>query len=268
VQLPKFLIVRYTHGSAGTFLTSILQSSLSVAHCDPEVAANRNKENYLRFIKKHFTKDMYHWLANEPRPQNVFNLHFISARFPRGDNLSSEEFLKLCQSDASERFWQAVDNNQSIPMIWCKKFIPAFFDNPKVVTIIIDKKANKWFHRALWYKKYGIRDQKIHLKDDDPYFNPCRAEHYKKFNNPYLLDQHPISFIKKNIIKSEEKKLFSDAENFNDVECGEHVFLSEILDEDLLVKAVNRICKNLNLLPIDEGIIRDLFRHWSSCNEW
>jgi hypothetical protein len=151
-------------------------------------------------------------------------------------------------------------------MIWCKQHIPSFFINPKVATIIIDNQAVKWFHRALWYKKYGVKEGKIHVKADDPLFNPYRSNYINKFKNPYLIDEHPFTFIKKNIINNKSKQTFMDINNFLDVPDQQFVNLSELLDEDLLVIAVNRICINLKLQSVSESLIRLAHQHWSSCH--
>lgn len=265
---PTFLIVRQAPGSAGNFLISLLQCSTSMLHNNSKVETNKTNNSCLSFFKEHYTNDTYHWLLNEPRPQNSLNLHFISASYSRGDDLTFDAFMNLCREEATLSFWQGVHNNKLIPMIWCKPTIPNFFINPKIVTIIIDNKAVKWFHRAVWYKRYGIKDGKIHIKADDPLFNPYRSNYINKFKNPYLVDENPIGFIKKNIINNKLKRTFMDIDNFLKLPNQEFVNLSELLDEDLLVVAINRICTNLNLNPVSESLIRSAHQHWSSCHEF
>ena len=264
----NFLLIRYAEGSAGAFLSSVLSCSKSTAHCDALVEHNKTTDMCVEYIKAHYTADIANWLLREPKPQEAIGFHFISTRFDRGNYLTVEEFTNLCKSDATPYFWESVNNNKIVPMLWHKKYIPAFFNNPSVITIIIDRAAFKWYHRALWYKKYGIKEGKVHIKADDPSYNPNRAVYFKKFNNPYLLDINPYTFIKNNIINSPNKILFGNPNNFNDNNNQQFITLSEILDEDLLVLAVRRICKEFNIDEISEETIRLSHQHWSSCHDF
>ena len=262
----KFLLVRYAEGSAGAFLSSVLSCSTSIAHSDALVEHNKTSDMCVEYIKSHYTNDMSNWLLREPKPQEAIGFHFISTRFDRGNHLTVEEFINLCKTDATPYFWESVNNNKIVPMLWHKKIVPIFFNNPMIVTIIVDDASAKWYHRALWYKKYGIKDGKIHIKADDPTYNPNRAVYFKKFNNPYLLDISPYTFIKNNIINSPAKNLFSSNVNFND--HTQFIKLLDILDENKFVAAINRICISFNLATVPTDIIRASHQHWISCHDF
>jgi hypothetical protein len=265
---PTFLLVRHAEGSAGTFLLSVLSCSESIAHCDSLVEHNKTEENCLGYMYARYSTDVKNWLLREPKPKEVINFHFISTKFDRGNNLSTTEFMDLCRSEATPYFWEAVDLNKRIALTWHKKYIPEYFNTPIVVTIIIDKESEHWYHRALWYKKYGIKNGKIHVKADDPVYNPNRAIYFTQFKNPYLLDIHPYTFIKNNIIRSTEKELFSDPANFSSTPNQQFILLSELLNEDRFVNAVDRICITSKLNPISETIVRASQKHWISCHEY
>lgn len=264
---PKFLLVQFAEGAGGVFLTSLLCNSTSVGHYDSATELHKTSGACFDYIKKSYTNEVSQWLVKEPRPQNNLNLHFISTKFPRGDDLTPEEFVYLCREHASDHFWNLINQNKLIPMIWHKPHIPEYFNDPIVITILLDESSYKWYHRALWYKKYGIRDCKIHVKADDPEHNPSRAEYFKKFQNPYLLDMHPYTFIKNNILKSEYKNIFNTEENFLDGHNREFITLSEILDIKKLEVALNRICNKFSLDPLDQNFLVNAWAHWKGCHD-
>lgn len=264
---PNFLLVQFAEGSAGLFLTSLLATSKSVGHYDQNINKDKTDKLCLEFIKSRFTNDAEHWLLREPRPQTLLNLHFVSTRFPRGDDLTTDEFFCLCQTDAKEHFWQIAQEKKLIPMVWHKQNIPIFFKNASIVTILIDPMSYKWYHRATWYKKYGIKNSKIHIRTDDPMYNVARSAYVEKFKNEYLVDQHPFTFIKNNILKTDYKNIFKTEENFKDGCQREFITLSEILDIDRLELALTRICKKFNLDPISHELLVDAWNHWRECHD-
>jgi hypothetical protein len=264
---PKFLLVQFAAGSAGIFLLTLLSASRSVVHVDPLVEKNKTPETCLDHMTRCYTDCCESWLLNEPRPQNTFNLHFISTQFSRGDDLSEQRFTKLCLRHGSPYFIDSVCQKKLIPIGWHKQQISQYFQDPYVITILIDPLSLKWYHRAAWYKRHGILDQKIHVKYHDPAYNPSRQEYIKKFNNQYLFDRHPIGFIKKEIIGSSDKILFSNAENFSDGISRIFVNLSDILDQDKLVNVVNLITGRFQLTPISEDFVRKAHFHWKHCHD-
>jgi hypothetical protein len=267
---PKFLIVRYANGAAGKFLTTLLMSSESVAHFDPEVEQNKTAEACLTYAQGHFVPNTKEWLKYEPKHNEAWNLHHISSNYLRGEELSNTEFLQVTKQNATEYFWKCVDQQKLISVAWHKLSVPEFFKSAKFITIILDDASIKWYHRARWYKEYGIKDGLIHIKQHDPSYNNSNLKvYYDRYHNPYQVDQHPYSFIKENIINSETKKLFKNQQLFADQPVSqEFINLSSILDLDQCIESVNRICKNFGLGPIHTDIIVNNHRHWISCHNF
>ena len=268
---PQFLIARYANGSAGKFFLTLLMSSKSVAHFDPDVEQNKSNITCLDYIRSHFVTDVDNWLRYEPKHSDAWNLHQISSNYPRGDNLTASEFLKICKQDATQHFWNSVDNKKLIPFVWNKLAVPEFFKHSKFITIIIDPDAVKWFHRARWYKQFGTLGSAIHIKEQDPSYNSSKLKmYYDQFGAKHLVDQHPYTFIKENIINDPKKKLFQNATAFVDdeLETQEFVNLSDILHVDNCIKKVRQICSKFNIDSISEDLIIDSHAHWLSCHNF
>jgi len=266
VQQPKFLLVQYAPGAAGKFLASLLMSSKSLSHFDPMVEKNKTKDACVRYIETHFSWDLENWVRNEPKHADAWNLHFISSKFARGDELSLKQFYSMSEIHATDHFVQSVNQNKIIPNIWHKTNTPEYFKNSLFVTVIIDENSLKWYHRALWYKLHGWKNQKIYLKMHDATANPIMSDYVKKFNNAAYSDEKFLPFIKNHIIRNEFKQRFLSTEQFLKTPSRCFVTLSEILDLESCVECIDRIVKELDLTPVPRDVIRRGHTHWSSCN--
>lgn len=267
-QDPKFLMVQYAPGAAGKFLSSLLMSSPSIAHFDPDVQKNKSIDNCVDYVRNHFTKDIDKWILQEPNHVAAWNLHFISSKYDRGDNLTTNEFCSLAEQHASDYFCSAVNDGKIIPSIWHKTNTPEFFNNALFVTVILDKPSLKWYHRSIWYKLFGTKNGKIHLKANDPELNPPMREYFKKFKNPIYVDEPFYSFVKHNILKNKFKSGFMTTGSFTNHNQHAFVYLSELLDIDLCVEMIDRICQKFNLEPIPIDIIKQGHAHWIACHNF
>ena len=268
--IPKFLMVNYAPGAAGKFLTSLLMSSPSLAHFDPEVEHNKSTRHCVEYIQKHFPRDITEWIIKEPNPRTAWNLHFFSSKYPRGDNLTIAEFFNLSKEHATDYFCQSVNQQKIIPSVWHKVTIPEFLADSMFVTIIIDPLSTKWYHRALWNKAYGYQNGRIHIKENDPALTPIpyMSQYFQKFNNPIYSDEKFFTFIKNNIINSNFKKTFMFCENFQQSKTQEFVLLSELLTYSSCYNAVTRICEKFNLEKVPDTVILKGHQHWMSCHKF
>jgi hypothetical protein len=265
---PKFLLVQYAPGSAGKFLMSLLLGSNNVAHFDPVVDQDKTIDRCISYILQHFKQPIGDWCKYEPHHNSSWNLHFVSTKHSRGDDLSYRQFMAHAQQEASEYFWEQVANEKIITVAWHKTYIPEYYADSKIITILIDKKAEKWFHRALWLKLYGCKDGKIHLKMNDAEFNPHMQQYFKKFNNPMYSDEPFFSFVKREILKNQFKKEYTDKNNFDNNIFRSFVNLSDLLTVESCVATVNRICRELDFVSVPEEIVRSGHAHWVSCHNF
>jgi hypothetical protein len=263
---PRFLLVQYAPGSAGRFLISLLMGSKDVAHYDPVIDHNKTIAGCTSYIEKHFIRQIGDWLKHEPSPHNTWNLHFISTKYSRGNDMSYDQFMLQAKQEASSYFWKQVVEQKIIVTPWHNTVIPDFYKDSKIVTILIDKNSEKWFHRAVWAKLYGIKDGRIHLKMHDPDFNPPMQQYFKKFNNPIYNDERFFKFAKEKILKDTFKTEYMDQNNFMPNINQAFINLSDLLSVDSCVANVNRVCQELKIDQIPEEIIRNGQMHWASCH--
>ena len=248
-KVPKFLMVNYAPGSAGKFLTSLLMSSPSLAHFDPNVENNKTPDACVDYIQQHFLNNLSTWIAFEPNHGSAWNLHFVSGKYPRGDNLTTDQFISQATVSATDHFCHSVNQDKVIPSIWHKVNVPEFLSNSMFVTIIIDPLAIKWYHRAVWYKLYDLREGRIYIKNNDPKLNPAMAHYCQKFNNPLYSDDGFFTFVKREIINDTFKKTFLSENNFVPHANREFILLSDLLNYQRCQLTITRIC-NLSLIHI------------------
>lgn len=265
---PKFLMVQYAPGGAGKFLSSLLMSSPSLAHFDPAVQASKSINKCVDYIRNHFTSDIDKWILQEPNHVAAWNLHFISSKYSRGDELTRAEFVALAETNASDHFCTSVNDDKIIPSIWHKTNTPEFFTNAMFVTVILDKPSLKWYHRSIWYKLFGSKDGKIHLKVNDPELNPPMRAYFEKFKNPIYSDEPFYSFVKHNILDTEFKSKFMTRDSF--INHSQHAFinLSELLDTESCVKMIDRVCTKFDLDPVPVDVVEQGHAHWMSCHNF
>lgn len=259
----SYLIVRYAEGAGGSFLTCVLAASKSVWHWDSFVQLNKTEELAFRYIQDRFKPDFNNWIARDPKPFNDYNLHFLSSKYPRGDDLSLEEFTDLCNQHSSVHFLHGINSGLKVIIPWHKLYVPVFFQNSKIISISIDPLSIKWYHRCLWYKKFGIKNGMIHIKADDPAYNPTRLKYFKKFNNPYLINKPFIPFVKENIIKNKQKLNFLNLPSNLDQSI---ICLSDMLNTNKFVNHIQRLCDENEICCPSKSFLENTHNYWLKCH--
>lgn len=261
---PDFLTVNFAEGSAGKFLISLLMSSDSAAHYDPTVITNQDKINY---IKKTFVPDLSQWLLHEPSDKLAWNINFVSNIYPRGNELSVEEFDRLSRVHCTKHFHNSVALGKKIIIPWHKKVFPLYLGNDSV-SINIDKPSMRWFVKAAWSKHYAIVDDRIHLKKHDPKFYQSDSSRHLIYNNPVYLDKSLFSFLKNDIYKSEQTLFFSDRNQLRTMGSKFIIELGDLLELERLESKLKEICETFDLVPVDRSIVVAGFSHWRSLHEY
>lgn len=270
MKLPKFLVFRYPHGAAGKFLASVMMAHPAVAHFDCDIQENKTPESHLDWMRSKFQPDHSSWLKREPKPNDAWNLHFVSNTYNRGNHLTQEEFLGLCSKHATDYFWQCVDNDLFIPVVWHKIFMPKFYRKSTIISIILDRRSRKWYHRALWYKHFAYKDGVLHLKTHDPANNSkALAQYYDRYQ-PNC--NHDIAFsraVRQHVILSAWIENFSHESALHDHDLQQSfVQLSDILDINQCCSVIDKICHQLDVPPLHPDHIRAYHNHWKSCHDF
>lgn len=259
-MLNNFFLINFPQGSAGKFLGSLLMASPSVAHYDQNIEKNKNNKLCLEYIENHFQRNFKKWIANEPNHVNAWNLHFLSSKYPRGDNLSTKEFIEQCNTHGTDHFKQTIAENKLILLPWHKTTFPGFFEKSKKITILIDTDSFEWFDRALWNKHYAIEDDKVVLLIHDWRLNQSMKKYFQLYNNPYYSNDPIDVFYDKHIKNNPDKQLFSNT--FNERLNNLHVNLSDILCLNSLLEKIKLLENTFDLLPIDQDFIEQSHNHW------
>lgn len=268
IKDPELLMIQFAPGGAGKFLSSLLMSSQSLAHFDSTVEHNKSPEACVDYIRTRFTPNFDRWMLTEPDHIGAWNLHFISSKYSRGDDLTQQEFLTLANQHATQHFCDSVNAGKIIPSVWHKNNTTDFLQTARFVTVILDPASIKWYHRAIWHKVYGIKNGRIHLKANDPDLHPTMNAYHAKFKNPVYSDEPYYSFVKTNIINSDFKNNFLSRDNFPNHDQHAFVNLSELLDTDACVGMIDRVCDQFDLVPVSRDIIATGHRHWMSCHDF
>lgn len=257
---PNFLFVRFNEGAAGKFLLSLLMGSQSVAHFNQSVEENKTIDQLLTYVHDSFSiLDL--WLKTEPNPVIPWNIHWISNKMDRGSSQPIDKFITQLQSDASEYFWKSVNLNKHILIVNNKPVPPVAYQNLAPVVIINDQSALKFLRKSIWFKHYGVRGNKIYLKINNPemYPEPTRSI-MKRFDNPMFVDESVFSFYRRVLWGNPNTKFFASRDNFpkNSI----FINLSEILDITKLVPAIDLLCNQLGIAPVDHRYIHQAHAHW------
>src|SRR5210317_295955 len=92
---PSFFIVRFTHGAAGKFVCSVLQTSASIRHWNDTLEQYKKQSNWhkkcLDYVIQSFPKDHTQHLRNEPI--QPFNTDLYSTSYDRGNDVTLETYI-------------------------------------------------------------------------------------------------------------------------------------------------------------------------------
>jgi len=268
MTLPKFLIFRFAPGSAGNFVSSMLQCSPEVAHMSSKEQSNKPNNNWIQYFKTVFHNDLANWTHKEP--SSVYNWgtkNIFSQKFDRGDDLTVEKFLKLEKEYCTEYYHRAKDAGLFIPIFWHKNHMPDYFANSITVTIDIDNKfAQRWFHRARYNKHYNVRANKHGIEVDIMENRP----NYQVggFNNPTSKQYRNLhQFVRQEIIKDVFRQNFVNSQNVTEWSIPNiTINLSDILSKTF-VNEYHCICGHYNLTPLTHTIeVIELQKYWINCH--
>lgn len=263
-------MIRYPHGAAGKFLASLLMMHPAIAHFDPAIQNNKNFEHHYAWFTSKFRPDLNAWLKTEPKPNDAWNLHFVSNSYDRGNDLQYQQFLDLCREYATDHFWQCVNQDLYIPVLWHKISIPEYYQPCAIVTVTLDQKSRKWYHRALWYKHFNFNSGQLEIKSHTAINNSSVMEkYYDKYQNCQSESGSFLYLVKKHILNSQWLLDFGDQNRMQDPALNQiFIHLSELLDQDRCYLATHKICQHLGLADLDHQNFLLCHRYWKTCHDF
>lgn len=273
-NLPKFLIARFAPGSAGNFISSLLQYSNSVAHWNENEEYSKPNTNPLNYFNKKFTPNMSEWVMNEPLSDIKWGLNRIfSQRHPRGNDLTAKQFLQKEAQYCRNNYKCLKQKKKYFPIFWHKQFFPEFFTNSKSFVIHIDKKSERWFKRAKLKKHFSVNfDSKNKQYKVKFLANPVKKIPLE-FRNEVITEStysNFHTFAKENIINDPFYLQFSHIRKIYSwpIDCMT-ITLSEILDHDKINDLYISLCESLEIdRPLKKSTILSLHRQWKGCHDF
>lgn len=267
------LVVRYAGGSCGRFISTIFQTSNTVACWNKELENAKSRsdfENYfLQYIKASFPYDHRKHLILEP--DLPYFTDFYSGTFERGNDISYDEYCAILKDHNDAYFQKNLADGKKVNLILHKSKIPKFMQHASFVNIIIDTKQSLEFvQKLLWSKHFEILSDNsvLHLPFDPSRCNPKRSHLVKRFSSELPILTGTIDEIyKRYILDNPEFKIFSSTDKLyidesNKTVVNTEFHLSDILNSSKFCHSILEICDKLSLEPPNKSLIKCSHEIW------
>jgi hypothetical protein len=268
-NFPKFLVFRFAPGSGGNFLNSLLQCSTGVGHWNADIEHTKPNSDWIKWFDQSFDKNLKQWLNHEPVANHMLGTREIfSAWYPRGNDLSPQEFFKLESSRCTPYYFHIKNKNSYIPVFWHKNHFPSYFQNSVFINIMLDSASLKWFDRSWYYKHH-----KVEFDPAIKQYVVTRLRHRAsiqplgvKFNNEYQTVYPNFRALAKGEIYKNPWRNYYQDQNFLKSSSGGRpnytLTLSNLLDCNQCIDQYKKICNFLNIDALDQALVRELFLLW------
>ena len=275
IELPKFLVIRFAPGSAGNFLTSLLQCSDGIGHWDEHLERNKSNTDWLKYFQQVYVSDLSQWLDYEPlNRQNLGVREIFSAIYERGNYLSIDQFTEQDKKHCSDFYFDLKSQQKYIPIFWQKNYFPEYFANATFVNIMLDESSLRWFDRSFYKKHYSIekfnKDGSFIMRYER--HRPSIVPSTFTGTNDYL-NYHTnfFEFARQEIFGNVWRKRYLDNDYLNNTTNGKPEFtlgLSELLSFEKLEPTYRKLCGFLMIDPMPANLLRELFLHWRQCHDY
>lgn len=273
---PRFLLTRFTHGSAGKFLSTVLQTSNNVDHWSAIVQAQKNTDLYtdvtLEYVRRSFQKDHRQYLRSEPMVP--YNTDLYSTGYERGNDVKIDQYIENAKLKSDSRTIQALENNMLMNLVLNKPTVPAFCKNSKSIIITVTSEREKsWLFKTLWSKHFLETDNHIHYIPSDPMLcNFSSLPAVLKFKNQYIFPtSHKEQLFRQYVVNNSTNAWYFDPERFIDYDLShgltsKFIRLADILDKDKFLIEIDQIFDFFNLGTPDIKLISNVHNIWANVN--
>lgn len=271
---PKFIITRFTHGSAGKFLSTVLQTSNKIDHWSVVVQAQKNTELNvpvtLEYINRSFPKDHSRYLRAEPMVP--YNTDLYSVGYPRGNDVEFDQYINYAREKNDIRLFNCMDKNFLVNLIFNKPILPKFCQNSQAVTITVTTdKEKQWLFKTLWSKHFLETDSEIYYLPSAPdYCNFQSLPTVLRFNNQYCFSiEQKEQLYQKYVINNYTNNYYFAPEKFTEFDNANHIDnvfieLADILNAERFNSAVLSIFKQLGLENLNLDLVSQMHKIWLS----
>lgn len=272
-DLPKFLVIRFAPGSAGNFLTSLLQCSDQVGHWFEHIEHNKPNVDWLEYFKQVYVPDLSQWLLHEPvAKQTLGTREIFSAMYDRGNDLTLEQFAEQEQIHCSDLYFELKNAQKYIPIFWHKNYFPSYFANATFINIMLDKVSVRWFDRSFFKKHFSIdqynSDGSMIVKYER-HRNGIVPGTFKGHNQYQNYHPNFTNFARQEIFGNPWRKRYLSSEYLaNSVNSRPQytIELADLLTFDRLQPQYLNLCNFLGITPMSSCQLYQLFTHWKGCH--
>lgn len=270
-----FLITRFTHGSAGKFLSSILQTSIKIDHWSNIIQQNKNNSELIEsllieYTRRSFPTDHSKHIISEPMVP--YNVDLYSAGYSRGNDVSLDHYLKNMYEKNDARLLECLRSNLIPNIVFHKPDIPLFCNNSKVVTITVTSdKEKEWLYKSLWSKQFIEFENEIrHAPSDPEYCNFNSIVQVLTYGNRYKFPKLMKDTLYQDyVINDHTNNWYFDPDKFQQFDIDHNldnmfISLDEILNKDKFLYAIERIFDHFDLKQPNLVLVEKLHKIWIS----
>jgi hypothetical protein len=271
---PDFLVTRFTHGSAGKFLSSVLQTSINVDHWSAIIESYKSTDLFEKLVLAHtnrsFPKDHVLYLQHEPMVP--YNTDLYSAGYPRGNDITLDQYIENAIVKNDTRLLTGIDCNRLINLIFNKPDIPIFCQASRVVTITVTTDIEKqWLYNTQWSKHFLETSEGIRYLISDPeYCSFYSLPVVLQFNNQYLFpNDQKEQLYQDYIINNHTNSWYFDPDRFVEFDKThglDNVFveLDTLLTSSKFITKIENIFDTLQLDQPNLNLIEKMHQIWLS----
>ena len=274
MNAPNFILTRFTHGSAGKFLSSVLQTSVKIDHWSAIIESNKLTDLFERLVLEYTRRSfpIDHSLHMQLEPMVPYNTDLYSAGYPRGNDVTLDQYLTYAIINNDHRILNCIKNNLFVNIIFHKSSIPIFCRDSKVITITVTSSSEKqWLYKTLWSKQFLETDNEIlYLPSNPEYCNFSSIVSVLRFNNLYRFDKSlKNTLFEKYVVNDYTNQWYFDPDKFSKHDAEYHldnmfIRLEEILVVKNFLPAIERIFDYHCLGAPDLQLIEKMHQIWLS----
>lgn len=167
----KFILVRFTHGSGGKFLSSVLQTSNVVDHWCATLQSHKYDSYWPQLVQQYIQRSFprQHELALRSEPHIPYCCDLYSTSRERGYDVDLDQYLGHANICRDHRLLACAHGDIYCNLVFNRPRMPKFCDGMPAVNIIVStRREQDWLDRTLWSKHFIRTDHEIIFAPDDP----------------------------------------------------------------------------------------------------
>jgi len=274
-KLP-LIFVRYASGSAGRFVSTMLQLTDRVACWNPDLEKLKHTDKFSAAFFKYFQQGYQHNLSrhlyHEPTPAEPV-WPWFSATWPRGDDLTVDEFVDQLILHEYRHWLENINRGRLNLLLLHKSRIPVFGLGSKIVNIVVDPASKKWLNRARYLKIFGEENGRWFSREHMPDLLQQRyAGVEKMIDLPDIwLEGSRREVIRRHVINDPRVKMFESVDQIQkdpgNLSCSQvTIRLSEVLNKTNFMAAMSYIIWVFDLGRFDKDLMAQCWQHYYETN--